>query len=131
MKRLLPFKLIAVQAAVLFFLLPKILFAHPPTGLKLEYDKKKSLLHIEMTHVTANIVKHYIRRIVIYKNGTQEKAWAIVKQTTPHNHAEDVSLKAVAGDMISVEAYSTEGGIGKATLVVPKDPDPQTKKVGK
>ena len=128
MKKAFRFKWVVGQVVFLLFLCTRPLFAHPPTDMKLAYDTKKSLLHIEMTHVTSNMNKHYIRRIEIFKNGNKEKSMTIVKQATPSGHTEDVAFTAVSGDTIFVEAFSTGGGTGQATLVIPKGSDSQSEK---
>ncbi len=103
------------------FVFTPVLWAHPPTDIKLSYDYSAKTLHIEMTHVTSNIVKHYIRRLEIVKNQDVPVTMTLPRQTTPHNLVEDVSLTAKPGDTIQVKAYSKEGGIAEQSFIVPPE----------
>ena len=105
----------------------RLVFAHPPSDLKLSYDKDSQTLHIEMKHVASNTrTQDYIRKIQIYKNQEEPTDLIIVKQTTPNSVAKDVSLSAKGGDMIKVKAFSSQGGSAEETLVVPEDVAPKS-----
>ena len=117
-------KKIFVFIAALFFASP--VFAHPPTDLKLSYTLETQTLRIEMTHTTSNMVKHYIRRLEISKNGEEPLAITIPKQTTPSGHTEELVFPAKPKDTISVKAYSTEGGIASAEIKIPEPFNPDS-----
>ena len=98
--------------------------AHPPTGMKLDYNQTTGTLHIEMRHVTGNMRKHYIRRILVYKNQEEPISLAIPQQTTPSSMVKDVPLKANPKDVIRVQAFSTDGGSAEETLIIPESVTP-------
>ena len=93
--------------------------ARPPAEMKLTYDAEKKNLHAEIRHVTSNPRKHFIRKLIIYKNGDEIENRFYVQQTTAAMLIEDVSLEAVTGDVIQADAICNEAGRKETTLVIP------------
>lgn len=93
--------------------------ARPPAEINLSYDTEKKNLHIEARHVTSNSRKHFIRRVVVYKNGEEIEKRFYVQQTTAAMLIEDLALEAVPGDVLRVEAVCNEAGRKETTLVIP------------
>ncbi len=95
--------------------------ATPPSGIKLTYDVEKQVLHISAAHPSENMGKHYLRRIVIYKNDQEADALNLSRQKIPAGLEEDVSLAAQGGDKLSVEIFCYKGGSGKGEMTIPKE----------
>lgn len=93
-------------------------WATPPTNLTLTYDLETKTLHIEMTHVSSHLRKHYIRKILVYKNDQEVEDIRLVSQTTPSSVIRDVVLDAKDKDVIRVKAICSEAGTAEASLTV-------------
>jgi hypothetical protein len=104
---------------VLLFLVPKLVGAHPPSNMELEYDSEGKLLHITMRHVTNNSRKHRIRLLVVYKNGEQFANYYLPHQVSPKGIDTESALDAESGDEIKVQAVCSEAGRKEATLIIP------------
>lgn len=102
-------------------------FCHPSTGAALSYDQDSKTLKIEIKHTTSDMVKHHIRRLIVYKNKQEIQSFTIVHQTTPNSVVKEVSVDAVPGDILTVEAYCNEGGTTTQDLIVP---EPSAKEPG-
>ena len=104
-------------------------FAHatPPTQIDLTYDLDKGNLHVEAKHPTDNLNKHYLRRLVVYKNNDQEQEFSYIRQTSPSKLVQDVPIIAKPGDVLAVEAFCKEGGSKREELIV-SDPVPAAPK---
>ena len=97
--------------------------AHPPSDIKLSYNKESSVLNIQMRHVTRNVRKHFIWKIDIFRNGMEVDSIRFVKQASPTMHEANINVSAEGNDKISIEAFCYEAGIGNASIVVPEDED--------
>lgn len=93
--------------------------ARPPTEINLSYDTEKRNLHIEARHVTKNPRKHFIRRVIVYRNDEGVEKRFYVQQTTATMFIEDLALEAFPGDVLRVEAVCNEVGRKETTLVIP------------
>lgn len=113
----------------LFSFFVATLLAHPPTDLKISYDSDAGVLHISMTHVTSNIIKHHIRKIQVFKNDEVVLDETIAQQTSPNSMTKDVLVSAAAGDTIRVKAICSEAGIIEGTLVIPVETQEQPAEV--
>jgi len=51
------------------FIPAQSVFATPPKEIKLNYDKDKNVLIVEITHITRDRTEHYIRKILVYSVG--------------------------------------------------------------
>ena len=112
---------IFLSTAVIFFT-ASLLWAHPPTDMKLSYDPKAQVLHVEIHHVSHNLNKHKIRRLLVYKNREEPLSLRLPTQTAPSEVIKDIPLKAAAEDVIRVEAICSEGGrIEQALVISPED----------
>lgn len=93
--------------------------ARPPSEMNLSYDAPARNLHIEIRHVSINPRKHFIRRLLVYKNDEEVEKRAYVQQTTAAMLIEDVPLEAATGDVVRVEAVCNQAGRKDATLMIP------------
>lgn len=98
--------------------------ATPPTHVTLTYDIEKKMLHVSAKHATESLDRHYLRRIVIYKNEQEVDAFNLTRQKMPSGIEEDIAMEAQQGDRIAVSIYCKKGGEGKGDMtvtVIPKD----------
>ena len=89
-----------------------------PANISLNYDSDSQTLKIDVAHVSNNVREHYIRRLVIYKNGLEIKSMTFPRQPTPTGFTQDISLATQPGDLIKVEAFCREGGTAEAHIVI-------------
>ena len=102
-------------------------WAAPPAQIDLAYDLAKGNLHVEAKHPTSNIDKHYLRRLIVYKNNIQEQEFSYIRQTLPSKLVEDVAVIAKPGDVLAVEVFCKEGGSKRAEIdVIAPMPAPDT-----
>ena len=111
-------KIVIINFVLLFYVLLGQALAHAPSKIDLTYDADKKVLHLEMTHVSTNLLKHYIRKIIIYKNEEEVQNIYLVKQTTASTVVEDVPLEAKDGDVIRVKAICAEAGYKEESLTI-------------
>ena len=71
------------------------------------------------THATDKLHKHFLRRIVIYRNDLQVDSVNLPFQRSPAGIEQDIAVPAAGGDKISVTVACSKGGEGKADVVVP------------
>ncbi len=96
--------------------------ATPPSEMHLAYQN--GTLNIEARHMSENLGKHYLRRLVVYKNDAQEKELTYIRQASPPKFIESIPLDAVPGDVLAVEVFCVKGGSKRAELIVPSDTPP-------
>ncbi len=103
-------------------------WATPPQSVTLTYDLDKQLLHVSAAHPTDKLDKHFLRRIVVYKNDAQVDTVNLPFQRSPAGVEQDIPVTAVGGDKLSVEISCSKGGVGKGEVNVPIPPKDETKK---
>ena len=103
------------------FLVPSSVFAHPPSSIDLQYDKKNQKLLIDVHHVSQKGFRHYIEKIQITKNNEAPVVNYYRQQVDPNEFQVAVPLQAKAGDAIKVEAFSNQGGSTSETLEITKE----------
>ena len=100
-------------------------WATPPTTLDLTYDPATGVLHVEAKHISDHLDKHYLRRLVIDRNGAKEKEIAYTRQKYPSKFVEDIPFIAKPGETIAVEVFCSQGGKKKVELTIdPTSPTP-------
>ncbi|OGX14947.1 MAG: hypothetical protein A2166_03650 [Omnitrophica WOR_2 bacterium RBG_13_41_10] len=103
----------------LFLVSSSIAFAHPPSDIIFNYDKKNSILSVGVAHSVKDPQKHFIKEISIRING---KEWIMQKFANQANQSAQaasyaqVSLKK--GDAIEVLAVCNESGKLKNTFKI-------------
>lgn len=95
-------------------------FATPPSEVAITYDDAKGILHVSAGHPSQRPSRHYLRRLVIYKNGASVNELNFGFQKLAGGMEEDVPLKAGPGDRIKVELFCSQGGSGEAELTIAK-----------
>ena len=113
---------------VIFVFTVSLVGATPPSSVNLKYDLEKQTLYIEAAHVSENLDRHYLRRIVIYKNDIQVDAITLTRQKIPTGIEEDVKVSAQGGDKLSAEVFCKKGGVARGEMTVPIPPKEDDKK---
>ena len=111
--------LIIFSIFILFFLVP-IGWARPPSEIKLDYDKDKKILHIDVMHVSSDLPDHRIRKMVVYKNELALRTFYYANQRAT-GILQDVDLDLQPGDTVKVLAICSEAGQKEETMTIPKE----------
>lgn len=93
-------------------------YATPPREINLDFDLEKGVLSIEMLHVSHDRNGHYIRKVVILRNGKEIKSIHNRQQVDPSHFLLEVSMEAVVGDTIEIKALCAGGGSKTAQMKV-------------
>ena len=62
-------RLLMVTAVMLFW--AGTVYAHPPTSIKLNFDKESKVLSVEIKHMVGDPLKHYIKTIEVKEGQSQ------------------------------------------------------------
>jgi len=110
---------------MLLLMWPLTAGAHPPSGILLTYDADSKVLHVDVSHVSRDHIRHHIRKITIYRNGMEVMSKYFHQQIDPAKFTQDFPVNAEAGDVLKIEAFSTQGGSLEETLTVSGDAVPE------
>jgi len=97
----------------------KLIFAHPPSNIMLEFDPFEYTLMITIPHSVNDPGKHYVYKIIVELNGKE-----IIKQEFKAQWSEDEQVAiyqlpdAQHGDEVSVTAYCNISGKKKGTIQI-------------
>ncbi len=92
--------------------------ATPPSDISISYDPIKNILHISAHHPTDRMSRHYLRTVVISKNGTAADTKIFSRQSSPSGIEEDIAFEAIKGDKIGVVVSCSQGGSAEASTTV-------------
>jgi len=93
--------------------------ANPPKEIKLNYDKDKSVLIVEITHMTRDRTEHYIRKIFVSKNQEDPISSFFVGQAASTGFTVEIPIDLAPGDTVRVKAICNEAGFKEETTVIP------------
>jgi len=112
-------------ALVILMLCPKVVLAHSPAEVKLEYDLSAQTLRATITH-TRFSDSHYINKVEIRKNGNLVDLQEYKNQPS-ETFAYSYKVTAGAGDVLEVKAYCSRFGskAEKLTVGQPGKPAPK------
>ena len=103
-------KTLTVYLAILLFFTHSVVWATPPTDVKITYDKVNLKVHIEVEHISSNTKTHRIRHMIVFKNDKEVKEFNYAIQSTPQGFSEDLSIELKPGDVIKVKAVCSKNG---------------------
>jgi hypothetical protein len=117
---------------VLVFFAPALASATPPLNTVIKYDAATETLHVEASHPSDKLDKHFIRRMHVDIAGKAED-FTFTRQRLAAGFQEDVKVKANPGDHIEVKLFCSQGGTVVGSLDIPPEeappePAPQEKK---
>lgn len=109
----------AFCAVLLIFLLAIPVFAHSPSGVLLAYDNLNQTLNVTITHTSSNTDSHYVREVVVQKNGDEVLRREYSNQTTTATFSYDYPINATSGDLLKAAAYCSISGSRSAEIRIP------------
>jgi hypothetical protein len=93
--------------------------AHPPNAMHVNYDMGRDQLNVIVQHPVNDKWKHFVNKVVVYKNGREAWSKDFEFQTSFRNLTiPPIELPAVDGDEFRVVAFCSEGGKGEKTIAV-------------
>ena len=99
-------------------------FAHPPSGIEMEFDNETKVLTVFVTHSVSKVDKHFIDKIVVELND-KEMITQMFRRQKEGEGQEAMYLIADAGtgDTIAVTGYCNVSGKKKVSLTVEEMPE--------
>jgi len=89
----------------------QVVFAHPPSDIKISYDTATKILKASIIHGVSNVKKHYIVKVDISLNGEEIISQKISVQDNNDVQAVEVYIPDTkAGDRLAVEGYCSISG---------------------
>ena len=94
-----------------FLFTASIVYAHPPSDIKITFDQAKNMLTAVIVHNTSNPSKHYINKVDIGLNGKEIIEQNISRQDNGVEQTVSYLIPDVKdGDVLSVEGYCSISG---------------------
>ncbi len=107
-------------ALAIFFLLSQgFAYAAPVTNLQISYDAKEKKLHLEGSHPSERLDRHYIRQAMVSVNGRAVQYFVFPRQHFAGKFSEDLALELQPEDELDVKLICSQGGLTKAHFQVP------------
>jgi len=104
---------------LILFLSINSFFAHPPSGLELEFDPIEHILTIVILHPVKDFSKHYIYKITVELNEKEIIRQEFkIQSNKEEQEAIYMIIDAKEGDKITVTAYCNISGKKKETLEI-------------
>lgn len=98
--------------------LPQASFANAPKNVVLEYDSASQTLSVAITHPSAAPSWHYIKTVVIKKNGAEVSTNPYDKQPDADTFTYTYKVEAANGDKLEVKVTCSLFGSKTATITV-------------
>ncbi len=97
-------------------------FAHPPTGVEMEFNNETKVLTVFVTHPVNKVDKHFIDKIVVELNDEEIVTQTFRKQKDGEaQEAMYIIVDAKIGDTIAVAGYCNVSGKKKVSLTVEEE----------
>ena len=107
----------AIKAlAAVLLLLAILAVAHSPSRVLLAYDDLNQTLNVTITHTSSNIDSHYVREVVVQKNGDEVLKREYTNQTTTTTFSYHYPINATSGDLLKAVAYCSISGSRSAEI---------------
>lgn len=86
-------------------------YAHPPSRMRMSYDKPSRTLKITITHAVTNPESHYVKEVVVKIEGDDVLEHRLSEQETDNTQFVQYSIPDVeSGDLIRVEVHCSSFG---------------------
>ncbi len=105
-----------------FFLLPAAGQAHGPEGVSLAYSSDSGILTVTILHAVSNPDKHYIKEVVLRKNGEVLAIYRYTGQSASSPFSYEYPVEAKVGDRIEATAECNYYGSGEGGLNISEQP---------
>jgi len=102
----------------IFIFIPHNGEAHPPRDMEIVFIEEEQVLEISMIHVSSDPRDHFIRTVIVYKNGEETDKRLFTKQTTAQGLTIQMPLQAQSGDVIEVKAICNKAGFKTASITI-------------
>ncbi|UCC12593.1 MAG: hypothetical protein JSW02_03425 [candidate division WOR-3 bacterium] len=97
-------------------------FAHPPTGVEMEFNYETKVLTVFVTHPVNKIDKHFVDKVVVELNDKEIVTQTFRKQKDGEaQEAMYIIVDAKVGDTIAVTGYCNVSGKKKVSLTVEEE----------
>lgn len=108
---------------ILLILTVSIIFAHPASEIKLNYDAKTSILTINVLHIisatkVSDPTKHYIKEITVSVNGKEVIIESVKFQQNDRGETSSFLLNVKPNDKVSVKAVCSISGTKIAQITI-------------
>ena len=106
---------------ILSFFICSVVYAHPPSDIKITYDSNAKVLKAVIMHNVSDVKKHFIYKVDTALNGKEIINQAISQQDNNVSQTVSYLIPDVnAGDLLSVEGYCNLSGSLKKEIKVSK-----------
>lgn len=92
--------------------------AHSPSQVHLAYDDLNQTLNVTITHTSSNIDSHFIREVVVQKNGDDVLRKEYTNQTATTTFSYNYPINASSADLLRAVAYCSISGSRSAEIRV-------------
>jgi len=108
-----------IAIALLVIIMTSNVFANPPSAIYADYDSTRHELNVKAQHIVTKRAEHFVKRVVIYKNGKEVLTKTFDFQTSHRNQTmPPISLDAKKSDKIRIVAFCNISGSYEKTLVI-------------
>ncbi len=103
-----------------FIAFPLVVHSSPPSAIYVKYDLARQELNIIVQHPVTNPTEHFIKEVVIYKNGREAGKEQFNFQTSSRNQTvSPIKIAAIDGDEFRIVAICNKSGSAEKTIKVP------------
>lgn len=112
-------KLLATLTLIIIIFQSALALAHPPNAIHANYDMVRGQLDVIVQHPVINKWKHFVKEVVVYKNGRKVLSQKFEFQTSFRSLTiPPISISAIDGDQFRIVAICNTEGRGEKTLTV-------------
>jgi hypothetical protein len=111
--------LLLLFASFLLFSLPAVSMAHPPSGIRVEYDGEARILEVTATHGVGDPADHFVKEFRIFVNGDMMFTLESRMQTSSSEGKAVFLIPWLeGGEEVRVEAQCNKVGTLKKVFVI-------------
>lgn len=94
-------------------------FAHPPSKIEAVYDNNKRTLEVDITHPVYDAKTHYIKSVIIAKNGKEIISDNFDRQEDTSGQKLQYVIRGLEkGDKITARAFCNVYGVKEGTVMI-------------
>lgn len=108
-----------VVVIVLILHMAATALACPPSAIYANYDSNRHELNVTVQHIVTKRAEHFVKEIIVYKNGEEVARREFDFQTSHRNQTmPPIPLQAIRGDKIRIVAFCNTSGKYEKDLTV-------------
>lgn len=112
-------KITAFLVFLSFFMTTSMVYAHPPSDIKIIFDPNTKMLQAVIIHNTSSPISHYIKKVDVGLNGKEIIEHSISREDNNETQTVSYLIPDVKdGDILSVEGYCSISGKLKKEITV-------------